>query len=314
ASGAITPSSPTSASCWKRSDRKSVNIFWRAKPTAHRSIDRNARLPTSGRRARSTSGRSALSKTSTATTSSGSIIRSFLVRSKVTTFVSRWAAATAVSPTCLRWAASRRNPVIPTVAQPASRPRILGANGPSWSTTRPLACANFTKARSPPWANWWERLDWLTRATFGPCTSSNESRRARSRASRRFTRSSRTASSSPASVIHTIRNNGRWQTHSVSHRCRTCNLRRSGSSTDKIPEFIRLSDSSRSLTAVDGPEREESDMSARAHKGGSHHELAAEHHETAAHHHREAAKHYDAGDHEKAGHHAHVAHAHGLHA
>src|SRR5262249_55540151 len=64
-------------------------------------------------------------------------------------------------------------------AQPASRPRILGANGPSWSTTRPLACANFTKARSPPWANWWERLDWLTRATFGPCTSSNESRRAR---------------------------------------------------------------------------------------------------------------------------------------
>ena len=34
-------------------------------------------------------------------------------------------------------------------------------------------------------------------------------------------------------------------------------------------------------------------MSAKAHKGGSHHELAAEHHETAAHHHREAAKHYE---------------------
>ena len=33
-------------------------------------------------------------------------------------------------------------------------------------------------------------------------------------------------------------------------------------------------------------------MSAKAHKGGTHHELAAEHHETAAHHHREAAKHY----------------------
>jgi hypothetical protein len=55
-------------------------------------------------------------------------------------------------------------------------------------------------------------------------------------------------------------------------------------------------------------------MSAKAHKGGSHHEAAAEHHETAAHHHREAAKHYEAGDHEKAGHHAHVAHAHELHA
>ena len=55
-------------------------------------------------------------------------------------------------------------------------------------------------------------------------------------------------------------------------------------------------------------------MSAKAHKGGTHHELAAEHHETAAHHHREAAKHYESGDHEKAGHHAHVAHAHELHA
>src|SRR5262245_6296812 len=215
---------------------------------------------------------------------------------------------------CSPWAASRRSPVIPTVALPVSRRRIRGANGPSWSTTRPLACANFTKARSPPWASWWERLDWLTRAIFGPCTSSNESRRARSRASRRFTRSCSTASSFPASVMRIIRSNGRWQMPSASHRCPTCNLRRSGSSTDTIAAFIRLSDSGRSLTAVDGPEREESNMSAKAHKGGSHHELAAEHHETAAHHHREAAKHYEGGDHEKAGHHAHVAHAHGLHA
>jgi hypothetical protein len=37
------------------------------------------------------------------------------------------------------------------------------------------------------------------------------------------------------------------------------------------------------------PQRRESNMSAKEHKGGSHHELAAEHHETAAHHHREAA-------------------------
>src|SRR6478672_11888828 len=49
-------------------------------------------------------------------------------------------------------------------------------------------------------------------------------------------------------------------------------------------------------------ERRESNMSAKEHKGGSHHETAAEHHETAAHHHREAAKHYEHGDHEKAGH------------
>src|SRR5262245_39257703 len=59
---------------------------------------------------------------------------------------------------CLRWAVSRRNPVIPTVAQPASRRRMLGAKGPSWSTTRPLASANFTKARLPPWASWWAGL------------------------------------------------------------------------------------------------------------------------------------------------------------
>src|SRR5262249_6172805 len=86
------------------------------------------------------------------------------------------------------------------------------------------------------------------------------------------------------------------------------------SSTETIAESITVSGVGRSLPAVNGPEREESDMSAKAHKGGSHHELAAEHHETAAHHHREAAKHYEAGDHEKAGHHAHVAHAHELHA
>jgi hypothetical protein len=55
-------------------------------------------------------------------------------------------------------------------------------------------------------------------------------------------------------------------------------------------------------------------MSTKTHPGGEHHENAAEHHENAAHHHREAAKHYEGGDHEKAGHHAHVAHAHGLHA
>src|SRR5262249_56746346 len=42
------------------------------------------------------------------------------------------------------------------------------------------------------------------------------SRRARSRASRTFTHSYRIASSSPVSVIHTIRSNGRWQTPSVS--------------------------------------------------------------------------------------------------
>jgi glutamate synthase domain-containing protein 2 len=90
---------------------------------------------------------------------------------------------------CSRWAASRRNPVIPTVAQPASRPRIRGGSGPSWSTTRPLACANFTKARSPPWANWWARPGWRTRTSFGLCTSSNGSRRAKSKASPKFTRS-----------------------------------------------------------------------------------------------------------------------------
>jgi hypothetical protein len=55
-------------------------------------------------------------------------------------------------------------------------------------------------------------------------------------------------------------------------------------------------------------------MTTKTHHGSEHHETAAEHHESAAHHHREAAKHYDDGEHEKAGHHAHIAHAHGLHA
>ena len=40
----------------------------------------------------------------------------------------------------------------------------------------------------------------------------------------------------------------------------------------------------------------------------------AEHHEHAAHHHREAAKHHESGAHEKAGHHAHIAHGHASHA
>jgi hypothetical protein len=38
-----------------------------------------------------------------------------------------------------------------------------------------------------------------------------------------------------------------------------------------------------------------------------HHHKAAEHHEHAARHHREAAKHHEAGNHEKAAHHAHSA-------
>jgi hypothetical protein len=55
-------------------------------------------------------------------------------------------------------------------------------------------------------------------------------------------------------------------------------------------------------------------MSSTTHPGSEHHEAAAEHHESAAHHHREAAKLYDDGEPEKAGHHAHIAHAHGLQA
>jgi hypothetical protein len=60
--------------------------------------------------------------------------------------------------------------------------------------------------------------------------------------------------------------------------------------------------------------RKDAPMSTKSHAGSEHHETAAEHHESAAHHHREAAKHYEGGEAEKAGHHAHVAHAHGLHA
>jgi hypothetical protein len=49
-------------------------------------------------------------------------------------------------------------------------------------------------------------------------------------------------------------------------------------------------------------------------QSAEHHTKAAEHHEHAARHHKEAAKHYASGSHEKAGHHAHVAHGHHLHA
>jgi hypothetical protein len=49
-------------------------------------------------------------------------------------------------------------------------------------------------------------------------------------------------------------------------------------------------------------------------ESAEHHTKAPEHHEHAARHHREAAKHYGAGNHEKAAHHAHVAHGHHLHA
>ena len=53
---------------------------------------------------------------------------------------------------------------------------------------------------------------------------------------------------------------------------------------------------------------------ATQHKGAQNHTSAAEHHEHAAHHHREAAKHHESGAHEKAGHHAHMAHGHASHA
>jgi hypothetical protein len=42
-------------------------------------------------------------------------------------------------------------------------------------------------------------------------------------------------------------------------------------------------------------------------EAAEHHRKAAEHHEHAARHHNEAAKHHDAGAHEKAAHHAHIA-------
>src|SRR5262249_1401492 len=59
-----------------------------------------------------------------------------------------------------------------------------------------------------------------------------------------------------------------------------------GSSTDTIAAFIRLSDSGRSLTAVKGPERQEFNMRAKTHKGGSHHEIPDENHDHHATHHR----------------------------
>ena len=45
-----------------------------------------------------------------------------------------------------------------------------------------------------------------------------------------------------------------------------------------------------------------------------HHHEAAKHLDEAARHHREAAKHAETGQHEKASHHAHLAHGHKLHA
>lgn len=45
-----------------------------------------------------------------------------------------------------------------------------------------------------------------------------------------------------------------------------------------------------------------------------HHDAAAQYYEEAARQHREASKYYQSGDHEKAGHHAHLAYAHHLHA
>ena len=41
-----------------------------------------------------------------------------------------------------------------------------------------------------------------------------------------------------------------------------------------------------------------------------HHTKAADHYDQASKHHKEAAKHFEAGDHEKAGYHAHLAHGH----
>jgi hypothetical protein len=75
------------------------------------------------------------------------------------------------------------------------------------------------------------------------------------------------------------------------------------------PAVTRASGDSAKLTRV--PDFMEEAMSKAHHE---HHASAAEHHEHAAHHHREAARHYESGDHEKAGHHAHVAHGHGVHA
>jgi hypothetical protein len=45
-------------------------------------------------------------------------------------------------------------------------------------------------------------------------------------------------------------------------------------------------------------------------QSAEHHRKAAEHHEHAAKHHLTAAEHHEAGNHEKAGHHGHLAHGH----
>jgi glutamate synthase domain-containing protein 2 len=128
---------------------------------------------------------------------------------------------------CSRWAAFRRNPVIPTVAQPACPPRIYGASGRSSSTTRRPGCANFTKARSPPWASWWAPPGWRTRASFGPSIFSSEFRRAKSKASPKSTRSSSIANCCRAATIRIIPSTGHSQTQSVSRPCRKCDLPRS---------------------------------------------------------------------------------------
>jgi len=83
--------------------------------------------------------------------------------------------------------------------------------------------------------------------------------------------------------------------------------------TRRLARCVTCASGNSGKVAGDGVPMEEA-MSAKAHKGHEHHTTAAEHHENAAHHHREAARHYESGDHEKAGHHAHVAHGHGVHA
>ena len=72
---------------------------------------------------------------------------------------------------CSHWAASRRRPVIPTGAQPASQRRTPGDNAGWLSATRLRGCINSTEALWPPWENWWARPDWRTRASFGQSTS-----------------------------------------------------------------------------------------------------------------------------------------------
>ncbi len=47
-----------------------------------------------------------------------------------------------------------------------------------------------------------------------------------------------------------------------------------------------------------------------AKQAADHHKKAVEHHEKAVHHHKEASKGYEANQHEKVAHHAHLAHGH----